>query len=145
MLKAVIFDLDNTLIDFWSFKKMTALAAAKQMRRHGWRLSEKETVRRIFAIYREKGIEYQKTFADLVYGAGYAGNAAERIQQSAIMAYNRAKFSVLRPYPGVKGMLSALRRRHRLAVLSDAPRNKAWQRLVLAGLDGLFRRGGHLP
>lgn len=142
MLKAIIFDLDNTLLDFWKFKTATAQAAAKQMRKHGWKLSEKETVKRIFVIYQEKGIEYQKTFADLVYGAGYQGNKAERIQQAAIITYNRAKFSILKPYPGAKSMLSSLKRRHKLAVLSDGPRNKVWQRLILAGLDGFFDEVG---
>jgi len=131
-----------TLLDFWAFKTATARAAARQMRKHGWKFSEKETVKRIFAIYKEKGIEYQKTFADLVYGAGYAGNKAEKIQQAAIIAYNKTKFEILKPYPGAKSMLTALKRRYKLAVLSDAPRNKAWQRLILTGLDGFFEEIG---
>ena len=88
-VKAIIFDLDNTLTGFRGFKRFTARSAAGRMRRHGWRLPERETVRRIFRIYGTKGMECQKASAGPAYGAGYAGNAAERIQQSAIMAYNR--------------------------------------------------------
>jgi putative hydrolase of the HAD superfamily len=64
------------------------------------------------------------------------------MQQAAIIAYNRTKFSTLKPYSGVKAMLSALSKKYRLAVLSDAPRNKAWQRLILTGLDAYFSQVG---
>ena len=134
--------MDNTLLDFLGLKRETAREAARMMRERGWKLSEKETMERIFRIYDSKGIEYQKTFADLVYGAGYKGNRAERLQQAAIIGYNRRKFEVLRSYPGVERLLSRLKGRYRLAVLSDAPRNKAWQRLILSGLEGFFNEVG---
>ena len=35
MIKAILFDLDNTLLDFLTFKKETAKAAAKAMIKHG--------------------------------------------------------------------------------------------------------------
>jgi len=143
MPSTIIFDLDNTLLDFWRFKRESAIAAAKAMRKHGWKLSEKETVKRIFAIYHTKGIEYQKTFAKLVYGQGYKGNEAERIQQAAILAYSRKKMGSLKAYPGIKQALSKLKKRgYKMAVLSDAPRNKAWQRLILTGLDKYFVKVG---
>ena len=142
MLKAILFDLDNTLLDFSGFKRETARAAAEMMRKQGWSMSVDGTVKRIFKIYKKEGIEYQKTFADLVYGAGYRENEAERIQQAAIIGYNKRKFAVLKPYPGIKHVLGRLRGHYRLAVLSDAPRNKAWQRLILSGLDGFFEEVG---
>lgn len=143
MIKAVIFDLDNTLIDFLSFKQETAKAVAIELKRHGWKLSEEQTYDKIFQIYAERGIEYQKTFADLVYGENYKDNEAERLQQSAIIAYNRYKYQTLKPYFGVMDMLDALKQKGlKLAVLTDAPRNKAWQRLVLAGLENYFDEVG---
>jgi len=142
MLKAILFDLDNTLIDFLSFKQETAKAVATELKRHGWKLSEKETYDKIFKIYQEKGIEYQKTFADLVYGEKYEGNEAEKLQQAAIIAYSRKKYLMLKPYDGVIEMLKELKKKYKLAVLTDAPRNKAWQRLVLAGLENYFDEVG---
>ena len=35
-------------------------------------------------------------------------------------------------------VLTSLKRKYKLGIVTDAPREKAWQRLVLAGLDGLF-------
>jgi HAD superfamily hydrolase (TIGR02253 family) len=139
MFKAVLFDLDNTLIDFLTFKKETAKAAAKAMIEHGFPLSEIETYGKIFSVYDAKGIEYQKTFHDVIQPLGLDINDAEKIQQAAIVAYLHKKFEILRPYPMVKPVLKTLREKGmKLGVVTDAPRNKAWQRLVITGLEKEF-------
>ncbi len=138
MIKAILFDLDNTLIDFLTFKKETAKAAAKAMKEQGLPLDEIKAYGRIFSIYDEKGIEYQKTFYDVIKPFDLEINTAERIQQAAILAYLKKKFEVLRPYPMVKPVLAKLRKNHKLGIVTDAPRNKAWQRLVLTGLENEF-------
>ncbi|MEM2909092.1 MAG: TIGR02253 family HAD-type hydrolase [Candidatus Bilamarchaeaceae archaeon] len=139
MLRAVLFDLDNTLIDFLTFKKETAKAAAKAMVAQGFPMTEVETYGRIFSIYDEKGIEYQKTFYDVIRPLNLEVNRAERIQQAAIVAYLKRKFEVLKPYSMVKPVLRKLREFGlKLGVVTDAPRNKTWQRLVLTGLENEF-------
>ncbi len=138
MVKAVLFDLDNTLIDFMTFKKESAKAAAKAMVRQGLPVDEITAYGRIFSVYDEKGIEHQKTFHDVIKPFNLEINKAEMIQQAAILAYLKKKFEILRPYPMVKPVLARLRQRHRLAIVTDAPRNKAWQRLVLTGLEREF-------
>ncbi|MEM3422277.1 MAG: TIGR02253 family HAD-type hydrolase [Candidatus Bilamarchaeaceae archaeon] len=138
-IKAILFDLDNTLIDFLTFKKESAKAAAKAMVAQGLPASEIETYSKIFTVYDEKGIEYQKTFADVVKQYNLEINLAEKIQQAAIIAYLKKKFEILRPYPLVKFTLQALREKgFLLGIVTDAPRNKAWQRLVLTGLENEF-------
>jgi putative hydrolase of the HAD superfamily len=137
MLSAILFDLDNTLINFLNFKVETAKAAARAMVEHGLPLTEIEAYGKIFSIYDEKGIEYQKTFHDVVEPFNLEINLAERIQQVGIAAYLQKKFEVLRPYPLVRPTLAQLKR-YKLGVVTDAPRNKAWQRLVLTGLDDEF-------
>jgi len=138
MIKAIIFDLDNTLIDFLTFKKETAKAAAKAMVRHGLPTDEIQAYGKIFSVYDEKGIEYQKTFHDVIKPFDLEINKAEKIQQAAILAYLKKKFEVLRSYPMVKPVLAKLRQNYKLAIVTDAPRNKAWQRLVLTGLENEF-------
>ncbi|MCK4319448.1 TIGR02253 family HAD-type hydrolase [Candidatus Micrarchaeota archaeon] len=137
-LKAILFDLDNTLIDFMKFKKETSKAAAKAMIFHGLPSDEKTIYKRIFQIYDEYGIEYQKTFFRVITPFKLEINKAERIQQAAILAYLKKKFSVLKPYASVKPILRRLRKKYKLAIVTDAPRNKAWQRLVLCGLEDYF-------
>ncbi len=137
-LKAIIFDLDNTLIDFLTFKKETAKAAALAMVKHGLPATEIQIYGKIFSVYDEKGIEYQKTFHDVIEPFGLDMNKAEKIQQAAILAYLEKKFDVLRPYPMVRLTLEKLRKKYQLAIVTDAPRNKSWQRLVLTGLQDEF-------
>lgn len=139
MFKAVLFDLDNTLINFLYFKKETAKAAAKAMIGHGLPADEIEVYGKIFSIYDEKGIEYQKTFSEVVKQYDLDVNLAEKIQQAGILAYLQKKSEVLRPYPMVKPTLKRLREKKlKLGIVSDAPRNKAWQRLILTGLEDEF-------
>lgn len=138
MLKAILFDLDNTLINFLHFKMETAKAAASAMVRHGLPATEIQAYGKIFSVYDEKGIEYQKTFYEVVKQYDLEINLAERIQQAAILAYLHKKFEVLQPYPIVRPTLTRLAGKYKLGIVTDAPRNKAWQRLILTGLYDHF-------
>jgi len=139
MFKAILFDLDNTLIDFLTFKKETAKAASKAMINQGLPATELEVYGKIFSVYDEKGIEYQKTFYEVVKQYNLEINLAEKIQQAGILAYLQKKFEILRPYSMVKPTLRKLREKKiKLGIVSDAPRNKAWQRLILTGLENEF-------
>ena len=136
--KAVLFDLDNTLLDFWSFKQKAAKAAARAMVRKGLPEKEGRVYRRIFEVYDEYGVEYQKTFYQVIHPYKLEVGQAERIQQAAIVAYLRSKFRSLKPYSGVVPTLRKLEQRAKIGIVTDAPRNKAWMRLVLSRMDKLF-------
>lgn len=139
MFKAVLFDLDNTLLDFLTFKKETAKAAAKAMIKQGLPATEIEAYGKIFSVYDEKGIEYQKTFYEVVKQYNLEINLAEKIQQAGILAYLQRKSEVLRPYPMVKSTMRRLKEKGlKLGIVSDAPRNKVWQRLIITGLENEF-------
>ena len=135
---AILFDLDNTLLDFSGFKRESALAAAKAMKKAGVPLTEKELYARIFKIYDERGIEYQRTFGDVLYGLELDQHHIERARQAAIIAYTKKKYECIKPRPKVIQTLSSLKKKYKLGIVTDAPREKAWQRLILAGLDGFF-------
>ena len=67
MIKAVIFDLDNTLVDFMLMKRQAIDAAINAMRDAGLKLSNDEIRRGIDEIYEERGMEFQKVFDELMY------------------------------------------------------------------------------
>lgn len=138
MLKAILFDLDNTLLDFSSFKRESAKAAAKAIRAAGVKESENELYRKIFAIYELRGIEYQKTFEELLSNYVLGPHLHEHAKQAAIIAYQKKKYKLLRPRPKAISILSSLRKKYKLGIVTDAPREKAWQRLILSGLDHCF-------
>lgn len=137
-LKAIIFDLDNTLLDFSGFKRESAHAAAKAIRQAGVDAPEKELYDEIYRIYGEKGIEYQGTFGDLMHELGLELHLAEHAKQAAIIAYQKKKYECLKPRSKAIKTLTLLKNKYKLAIVSDAPADKAWQRLILSGLDHFF-------
>ncbi len=139
MIRAIAFDIDNSILDFRTFKEKTARAAARAMVKHGLKADPKKVYMQIFAVYDSKGIEYQKTFADVLTTYNLTPNQFERAQQAAIQAYLKTKFSSLKAYPGARATILKLKKKGVfVGIVTDAPRNKAWQRLVIAGLDDLF-------
>ena len=138
MIRAVLFDLDNTLTDFMKMKEVAIAAAADGMVDMGLMLPADEARRRIFAIYDREGIEHQRVF-DLFLKDLY-GSVPPALLAAGIVAYRRARDSSLVAYPHVGlTLMELLRRGLRLAVLSDAPALQAWQRLHQLGLQHVFR------
>ncbi len=145
MIRAVIFDLDNTLTDFMRVKDVAIEAAADAMLDAGLdaRLDSQDeavrdqVIRRIREVYEREGIEYQKVFNS--YLSEELGEVDYKFLAAAIVGYRRARDSALVPYPHVHLTLHNLMRRGLLlAVVSDAPRESAWLRLVYLNLHHLF-------
>ena len=64
VIKAVIFDLDNTLIDFMSMKKVASTAAANAMIKAGLKDYPEDLAERLFAFYLDHGIESDDAFEE---------------------------------------------------------------------------------
>ncbi|MBI3033565.1 TIGR02253 family HAD-type hydrolase [Candidatus Woesearchaeota archaeon] len=128
MIRAVIFDLDNTLIDFMSIKRSSIDAAVTAMIASGLKMGKEEATKYMFQLYDEHGIEYQEIFQEFL--AKVQKRIDYRILAAGIVAYRRLQLGLLEPYPNVIPTLLKLRERgYKLAILSDAPRLKAWIRL----------------
>ncbi len=137
MIKAVIFDLDNTLVDFMGMKRQAVSAAIDSMIDAGLALSSQEVQERIDAIYKERGIEFQSVFDQLLYDIFQ--KVDYKILSAGVIAYRRAREAALVPYPHVTMTLVGLVKRGlRLAVVSDAPGREAWLRLCYLNFHHLF-------
>lgn len=137
MIKAVVFDLDNTLVDFMAMKNQAIDAAIHAMRDAGFQLSAEEIRRRIDAIYAEQGIEFQNVFDQLLFNE--FSKIDHKILASGIIAYRRAREAALVLYPHVYLTLIELMKMNlKLAVVSDAPGREAWLRLCYLNLHHLF-------
>lgn len=137
MIKAVIFDLDNTLVDFMGMKRQAVSAAISSMIDAGLALSPQEVQERIDAIYKERGIEFQSVFDQLLYDIFQ--KVDYKILSAGVIAYRRAREAALVPYPHVTMTLVRLVKRGlRLAVVSDAPGREAWLRLCYLNFHHLF-------
>ncbi len=137
MIKAVVFDLDNTLVDFMAMKRRAIDAAIDAMVDAGLELEPQEIRSRIDVIYKERGMEYQQVFDDLIFDIFQ--KIDHRVLASGIIAYRRAREASLKPYPHVTATLMELIRRDiKLAVLTDAPSREAWLRLCYINFHHFF-------
>ena len=137
VIKAIIFDLDNTLTDFMKMKAEAVNAAIEGMIDAGLRLPREAVRTRIDAIYKEQGMEYQQVFDALLESE--LGHIDPKILASGIVAYRKSRASSLKPYPHVQmALLELAKRGIRLAVITDAPRAQAWLRLCDLSLQHVF-------
>lgn len=137
MIKAIVFDLDNTLVDFMRMKEEAVKSAIEAMIDAGLNMTKEEAYERIFEIYNREGIEDQQVFNKFLQeNFGYIDY---RILAAGIVGYRRAKEAALVLYPHVQyTLMQLLKRGLRLAVVSDAPRLQAWTRLAQVGLHHFF-------
>lgn len=136
MIRAIVFDLDNTLTDFMKMKADAVGAAIDGMIDAGLNRPRVELQARIDAIYQARGLEYQRVFDDLLVSV--LGHVDPKIHASGIVAYRKARAAMVL-YPKVQLTLLELARRGiRLGVVSDAPRDQVWQRLCSLGLQHVF-------
>ena len=137
MIKAILFDLDNTLVDFMRMKEACCDAAIPAMIEAGLPLEEEKAKKKLFKLYEKVGIENQKIFEKFIKSA--IGKIDYRILAAGIAAYRRAKVSQIVPYPHVRETLVKMKEKGlKLGIVSDAPRLQAWLRLAEMNLTEFF-------
>ena len=137
MIRAIIFDLDNTLIDFMKMKRIACEESIDAMIDAGLKISKKKGLKILYELYDKYGIEYQLIFQKFLKKV--IGKIDYRILAHGVNAYRKVKFGFLVPYPGTKRTLIALKNKKlKLGIVSDAPRLQAWLRLTAMGLDDFF-------
>ena len=137
MIKAIIFDLDNTLLDFVKMKQFSVKAAITAMNEAGLEVDEKKAYEDIFDLYMERGWENQQVFDD--YLNQTVGKVSNKILAAGIVSYRRAREATLLVYPNVnKALIQLIKMGINLAVVSDAPSREAWMRLYYLNLHHVF-------
>lgn len=137
MIKAVLFDLDNTLIDFMQMKRNSCEAAISAMIDAGLKIKKEKALKKLFKLYDKYGLEDKKIFQKFLKEE--KGKIDYRILANAIVAYRKVRTSYLQPFPHTDYVLIKLKAKGiKLAIVSDAPRLKAWLRLMAMKIGNFF-------
>lgn len=137
MIKAVLFDLDNTLIDFWKMKRLCSEEAVRAMVDAGLKIDEEKGIEKLFKLYQEHGMEDQRIFDKFIKSVH--GKLDYKILASGVAAYRRVKFGHLATYPHTRETLIKLKENGlKLGIVSDAPAKQAWLRLAELNLIDFF-------
>ncbi|HUW23275.1 MAG TPA: HAD-IA family hydrolase [bacterium] len=139
MIKAIIFDIDNTLVDFMKVKRVAVEAAVEAMIDAGLKMPKEEMVDKIHKAYGEEGIEDQHIF-DKVLQQEF-GHIDYRILASGIIGYRKAKEGTMNLYPHVHLTLTTLAKMGiKMIIVTDAPRLPVWMRICALELQHYFER-----
>jgi len=136
MIKAILFDLDNTLIDFMRMKYKSCDAAIDAMISAGLNIKKSRAIKILYNLYDKYGIEHKEIFQKFLNLV--SGKVDYRIVAHGIAAYRKIEESYILPYPNVIPTLIELKKHYKLAIISDAPRMRCWTRLVKMQIDDFF-------
>lgn len=133
----MVFDLDNTLVDFMKMKRRAIEEAIPAMIDAGLDITPEYAKKLIDEIYKEQGIEYQKVFDEFLKRVLQKVNY--KVLSAGIVAYRRAREAALTPYPHVYSTLNIIMKMGvKMGILSDAPIKEAWLRLAYLNLHHIF-------
>lgn len=137
VIKAILFDVDNTLINFWKMKKECCNAAIDAMISAGLKMKKEEALKLLYELYQIYGIESQRIFQK--FTKKIYGKENYKLISHGVLAYRKMRESYLVPYSNVIPTLLELKKRdYQLAVVSDAPIMEAWMRLASLKIDDFF-------
>ena len=129
--------MDNTLLDFMTMKRMGIKAAIEAMIENCLDMNKDEGYKKLFYTYLKVGIESDTAFTEFLKNE--TGKVEPKVLASAINAYLKTKSETLNLYPDVIPTLKKLKERGlKLIILTDAPKVKAYQRLLVMKIDKFF-------
>ena len=141
-LRAVLFDIDDTLFSTTDFATRARRDAVEAMRRHGLRVPSEELLRELNEAIAEFGSNYEHHFEKLLLRlprARLRGVNWSLVIAAAIVAYHDAKFTRLSPFDDVVPALARLSRSDLvLGVVTDGLEMKQAEKLIRLRLAGYF-------
>jgi putative hydrolase of the HAD superfamily len=110
-LKAIFFDIDDTLFSTTEFADRARRAAVEAMRKVGLRLPSEHVLRELHEVISEFSSNYEGHFDKLLLRLperAWDGVNPAILVAAGVQAYHDAKFRHLRPYPDVPPVLGRL-------------------------------------
>ena len=130
-IRAVIFDMDNTLFDFVEAKLIACAAVISYLQ-----VPVEPVVLLKYFLRPAHGFESHENIRDFL---NYNNCYSDAIFIQCCVIYDEEKIAAIKPYPHVAETLSVLRERGlKLGVVTDAHNGNALKRLKKAGLEEFF-------
>lgn len=137
-MKAVLFDIDNTLYDSTMQAQAARRNAVDAMIDAGLPGPRERGLSVLNKIVEEYGSNYEGHFNVLVKRLGMSKDTT-RVVAAGIVAYHNTKVSMLHPFPDTVPTLLSLRDKgFRLGVVTDGTPVKQWEKLIRLGLQHFF-------
>jgi len=128
MVKAILFDIDDTLFPSSEFAELARRNAIRAMIEMGIGRGEKELYEALMGVIRRKGSNYPNHFDLLCRKLGV--KRPSRYVAAAVGAYHNTK-TAIQPFPTVPRTLLALREKgYRLYVATNGEATKQWDKLI---------------
>jgi len=135
-IKAIFFDIDDTLFPSTEFAALARRNAVRAMIEAGMKADSEKALVKLGAIVKKKGSNYDRHLNDL---ADYFGHKNDyKVIAAGIAAYHNTKGSIM-PFPEVPRTLLSLRDRGFLIYAATKGNAlKQWDKLIRLGLHLIF-------
>ncbi|MCL6088766.1 MAG: HAD hydrolase-like protein [Candidatus Marsarchaeota archaeon] len=135
-IKAILFDIDDTLFPSSEFSRLARHNAIRAMVQAGLPATPARAGRELEKIVKARGSNYGNHFGLLA--RRFHPHNPQRVVAAGVAAYHNTKSSIS-PYSQTARLLLALRERgFILAVASEGVALKQWDKLIRLGLDPFF-------
>lgn len=136
-IKAIFFDIDNTLYDSTRQTETARRTAVEAMVEAGLPTTAEKGLKLLNEIVEAYGSNYDNHFGVLMKRLRTSQNT--HIIAAGIVAYHNTKISMLRPFPDTIPTLLKLRgMNYKLGIITDGIPVKQWEKLIRLGLQHFF-------
>ena len=141
-LRALLFDIDDTLFSTTQFARRARLNAVRAMVSAGLNAPEETVLRELEEVLREFGSNFGRHYDKLLMrlpGSTAGGHNPALIVAAGVVAYHDTKFRELEPFEDVRPFLRAAREAGlRLGIVTHGLTPKQAEKLVRLGLCDLI-------